>query len=202
MSEHDDEKPSMTPSVDITPSECNEMEKVSLEDNQPAFDFALRNPKTLISVLQERYSKLNRKRDRLLNNFMKSLRKFVEADFLEFCPEFQSASNSERLANFNEWITSYVQHFFGRSIDEEFNQSLYEGKWGGFQFIFGSLISRETMKQMISSSREKAYFYGLQKCFKNSSQKKLAIILKNTHLLYMLDHLLKTERIMGVLALN
>lgn len=61
------------------------------------------------------------------------------------------------------WITEYIEHFFGSEINPIMNESQFKGKWGGFQFIFGSLISKDTMKQLISSSREKAYFYGLLK---------------------------------------
>mmetsp|Transcript_7532 Transcript_7532/g.6670 ORF Transcript_7532/g.6670 Transcript_7532/m.6670 type:complete len:121 (-) Transcript_7532:13-375(-) len=119
-----------------------------------------------------------------------------------YCSEFETATNSERVDDYNNWLTSYIAHFFGTEIDTNFNQSIYGGEWEGFQFIFGSFISRETMKQMISSSREKAYFYGLQKCFKNSSQKKLAIMLKNDHLVYLLEHLFTSDKIRDVLRIE
>ena len=130
---------------------------------------------------------------------MKGLRDFIREDFLKFWTEFEQASNQQKLLNFESWLTRYIEHFFGRDIDSSFNESQFKGKWGGFQFIFGSLISKDTMKQMISSSREKAYFYGLLKCFKNSSQKKLAIMLKNTHLVYLLDNMFETGRIEEIL---
>ena len=142
------------------------------------------------------------KRDRMHNNFMKAIRTYLQEDFKAFCPEFELSSNKDRLANFNKWLTEYIRYFFKREIDQRFNKSLYEGKWEGFQFIFGSFISRETMKQMISSSREKAYFYGLLKCFKNSSQKKLAIVLKNSHLVYMLDEIFGSDKIDSILSLQ
>lgn len=163
------------------------------------------SPKALISKLEEVYSGLGKsipKRDRLHNNFMKTLKTFLQKDFNQYCPEFATASNEKRLQNFNIWLTSYIQNFFKSPIDSEFNQSLYEGKWEGFQFIFGSFISKDTMKQMITSSREKAYFYGLQKCFKNSSQKKLAIMLKNSHLLYALDYVFQSSKIDEILKLE
>jgi len=59
-------------------------------------------------------------------------------------------------------LTEYIKVFFGKEITTD-NTSLYDGKWEGFQFIFGSFISKKIMKQMISSSKEKAFFYNLQK---------------------------------------
>jgi hypothetical protein len=150
--------------------ESAETETVSKESS---YRYLITCPKILLVKLEEQYRKLGKpapKRDRMHNNFMKAVRSYLHEDFRVFCPEFEEASNSEKMSNFS------------------FNRSLYEGKWEGLQFIFGSFISRETMKQMISSSREKAYFYGLLKCFKNSSQKKLAIVLKNEHLVCLIDH--------------
>lgn len=173
------------------------------QNNQKSLNqFALTSPKVLILELEKAYTRLGLevpKRDRLHNNLMKSLKTFLQDDFKHHFPQFEAASNQEKLDTFDEVLTSYTKKFFERDIDCEFNQSLYEGKWGGFQFIFGSFISKDTMKQMISSSREKAYFYGLQKCFKNSSQKKLAIMLKNVHLVYLIEFLFTSGKINEIL---
>lgn len=161
------------------------------------------SPKVLIKELEKIYIKIGGsipKRDRMHNNLMKSLKKFLESGFKKHCPEFETATKQEKSEKFEQWLTSYIESFFGTEIDAEFNQSLYQGKWTGFEFIFGSFICKDTMKQKISSSREKAYFYGLQKCFKNSSQKKLAIMLKNSHLIYLLEHLFSTNKIQDVLS--
>ena len=182
--------------------ECSGREENS---SNIAKSFKASSPKELIKELEKVYSGMEvpvPKRDRLHNNLLKALRKYLQEDFNKYCTEFGTASNQEKVKNYNQWLTSYIQSFFNSDIDENFNQSLYGGKWNGFQFIFGSFISRETMKQMISSSREKAYFYGLQKCFKNSSQKKLAIMLKNDHLVYMIEHLFSSGRIREVLRID
>lgn len=192
-------------SIDLDISEHPESEIYKDEEYDVPFELAVTWPRVLISKLEEKYSTLGMnvpKRDRLHNNFLKALRDFLQADFLKHCPEFSYASNELRLKNYNKWLTSYIQKFFGQTINSDINESQYQGKWEGFQFIFGSFISKETMKQMISSSREKAYFYGLLKCFKNSSQKKLAIMLKNIHLVYLLDYMFKSEKINEVLHLN
>lgn len=192
-------------SMDESNSEGMEGVLINSQEENAELTHIITSPKALISKLEEVYYTLGKsipKRDRLHNNFMKALKVFLQKDFNKFCPEFETASNEKRLKNFNMWLTSYIQNFFKSPIDSEFNQSLYEGKWEGFQFIFGSFISRDTMKQMISSSREKAYFYGLQKCFKNSSQKKLAIMLKNSHLLYTLDLVFQSSKINEIMKLE
>lgn len=166
---------------------------------------SLGHPKVLIKELETIYKSIGGsipKRDRMHNNLMKSLKKYLESDFKKHCPEFETATKQEKSDKFESWLTSYIESFFGTELDPEFNQSLYQGKWTGFEFIFGSFICKETMKQKISSSREKAYFYGLQKCFKNSSQKKLAIMLKNTHLIYLIEFLFSTNKIQDVLSTN
>jgi hypothetical protein len=172
------------------------------QNSHSASQFELTSPKALIVELEKVYTRLGLpvpKRDRLHNNLMKSLKTYLQDDFQSHFPEFQLASNEDKLNTFEEVLTQYTKKFFDSDIDEDFNQTLYGGKWGGFQFIFGAFVSKDTMKQMISSSREKAYFYGLQKCFKNSSQKKLAIMLKNVHLVYLIEFLFRSGKINEIL---
>jgi hypothetical protein len=68
-------------------------------------------------------------------------------------------SNDEKVEKFSKWVTKYTKILFGQESDSQFNQSMYGGEWTGFEFVLGCFISRNTMKQMITSSREKAYFY-------------------------------------------
>lgn len=186
--------------MDESNSVCLDAQEDHGQDDEVVY--SITSPKQMIAKLEDVYNSLHKstvKRDRLHNNFIKSLKGFLQKDFEIFCPEFKTASNQERLENYNLWLTSYIQNFFGREIDPVFNESLYGGTWGGFQFIFGSFISKDTMKQMISCSREKAYFYGLLKCFKNSSQKKLAIMLKSPHLVHLLDYVFQSDKISSIL---
>ena len=124
------------------------------------------NSKQLIFKLESVY-KLAKyplpKRDRLQNNFFKYLREFLQTKFEALFPDFNKASNTEKKNDFNSKLTAFAHHLLENSIQHIDNESLYKGKWGGFEFLFGSIISRETMKQMITSSKEKAYFYNLQK---------------------------------------
>lgn len=162
------------------------------------------SPKGLISLLEEEFRKAGRtlpKRDRLHSDFLKDLKEFLQKDFSRVFPEFfTSLESKDRVVRFEDLLTEYIQKFFGEKLDSQANQSIYKGKWEGMQFVFGSLISKDTMKQMITSSREKAYFYGLQKCLKSSSQKKLAVLLKNQHLVELIKFLFKSKKVEEVLS--
>lgn len=139
------------------------------------------------------------KRDRLLNNFLKCLKDYLCQEFDTFCPSFSKSNNKEKVANYDIWLSKFAEYLLGNiNFTSLKNESIYYGKWRGIQFILGSLISKDVMKQMISSSREKAYFYGLQKCLKNWSQKKLAIILKNTHLVSLLNFMFESDKILKI----
>lgn len=190
-------------------NESSEEKDVSEYNESSESDYKLgtdiSNTKVLIKELEKVYKVIGGsipKRDRMHNNLMKAMKKFLENDFKKFCPEFETASKKEKSENFESWLTKYIENFFGSELDQEFNKSLYQGQMKGFEFLFGSFICKETMKQKISCSREKAYFYGLQKCFKNSSQKKLAIVLKNMHLIYLVEFLFSTNKIKDILATN
>ena len=139
------------------------------------------------------------KRDKLLNNFMKFFKEHLKQDFINHCPEFESATNEVRVKNFEYWLTSYAQNLFGHEVFNNLRNEEYYGKWKGLQFTLGSFICKNTMKQLITSSREKAYFYGLQKCLKSCSQKKLAIILKNEYLVRILEHMFETDKVNPIL---
>lgn len=162
------------------------------------------NPKKLIQQVEEVYLTLKMpelKRDRLHNHLMKTLRNYLVEDFKNQFPQFDIVSNSERVQNFSEWVTQYAKTLFKQELDAQLNKSMYSGEWGGVEFVLGCLISRNTMKQMITSSREKAYFYGFHKSFKNTSQKKLAVILKNYHLVYLIQYLFESNKIRDVLQI-
>ena len=60
-------------------------------------------PKELIFLLESKLSDLGKgvpKRDRLHSSFMKRLRDYLTKDFTKFIPEFEHASNDEKLKNY------------------------------------------------------------------------------------------------------
>jgi len=77
-------------------------------DHQPSL---FRSPKHLIRKLQEVHLLINQnkgepnqeipKRERLYNNFIKSLRKYLEEDFIKNYGGFFCTSNSEQIKNYN-----------------------------------------------------------------------------------------------------
>jgi hypothetical protein len=160
------------------------------------------NTKKLIRMVEEVYLSLELPKlikHRLYNHLMKSLKSYLVKDFNNYLPQFQMLSTTEKVQIFSNFVTQYAVKLFGRELDWQFNQSIHGGEWGGVEFVLGSFISRETMKQMITSSREKAYFYSFQKLFKITSQKKLAVILKNNHFIHLIQYLFESEKIRDVL---
>jgi hypothetical protein len=160
------------------------------------------NTKKLIRMFEEVYLSLELPKlikHRLYNHLMKSLKSYLVKDFNNHFPQFEIVTNSERVQIFSKCVTQYAGKLFEREFNSQFNQSIYGGEWGGVEFVLGSFISRDTMKQMITSSREKAYFYSFQKLFKMTSQKKLAVILKNYHFVHLIQYLFESEKIRDVL---
>lgn len=196
-------EPDQNPTISRVEKSAVHRENNGLQLSQPL----LSSPKVLIKKLEVAYKTLPTssgaipKRDRIFNNFLKSLRKYLQQQFEESCPEFNSLKSSQKVEKFEKFLTAYKEELLGEKIPKKLDVSQYGGEWKGFQFIIGSFVSKETMKQMITSSREKAYFYLLQKWLKNWSQKKLAVLLKNIHLVEVIKHLFASEKIYSVLSL-
>lgn len=138
------------------------------------------------------------KRDKLLNCFIKSLKEFLRRDFLDFTPDYDLCDNQTKVKNYKKWLTAYACKLLGEERYAEMSNENYYGDWSIIEFTLGSFICKNTMKQMITSSREKAYFYGLQKCLKNWSQKKLAIVLKNPWLAEILGFMFENHLVLSL----
>jgi hypothetical protein len=139
-----------------------DMPQSKLGEDSFKVDKVYANTKMLIRKVEDVYRGLNLptlKRDRLYYHFLKSLRSYLTQGFKRQFPDFEMISNDEKVENFRDWVTKYANILFGRESNSQFNQSMYGGEWSGVEFVFGCFISRNTMKQMLTSSREKAYFY-------------------------------------------
>jgi len=105
-------------------SAFGESAETETESKESSYRYLITCPKILLVKLEEQYRKLGKpapKRDRMHNNFMKAVRSYLHEDFRVFCPEFEEASNSEKMSNFSSWLTKYIKYFFGKNIDSSFN---------------------------------------------------------------------------------
>lgn len=163
-----------------------------LEAKQKQWDIVLTLLNNLESVLRNSGLEIP-KRDKLLNNFFKWFRDFLRKDFENFIPEFRTSDNKAKVQNYEAWLIAYASKLFGTKKLKSIGNMQYYGKWNSVEFTIGSFIWKDIMKQLITSSKEKAYFYGLHKWLKNCSQKKLAVILKNHFLVDIIYHMLNTD---------